>query len=131
MKYSMNSKIRFSEADEDGCLSVPALVSYFQDCATFQAESLGLGYDFLAARGQAWILSSWQIEIERMPRMYEDVQVTTWAYEFRAFFGLRNFTLTDQEGRVCARANSNWVLYDVAQKRPASAAREGLGFIGA
>ena len=119
MKYIYESRIRFSETDSSGALSFPGLINYFQDCATFQSESLGMGYDYLAERGQAWILSSWQIETRRMPRLYEKVSTATWAYAFKAFYGLRNFTLTDSKGEVCAWANSTWVLYDVAQGRPA------------
>ena len=39
MKYSFTSRIRYSEIGEDGCLTLPGLINYFQDCSTFQSEA--------------------------------------------------------------------------------------------
>ena len=55
MKYEFNSRIRYSELDEDGKLSVNGLVNYFQDVSTFQSEKLGVGVEYLKKRRQAWI----------------------------------------------------------------------------
>lgn len=43
MKYSFTSRIRYSEIGEDGCLTLPGLINYFQDCSTFQSEAIGEG----------------------------------------------------------------------------------------
>ena len=118
MKYYLDSKIRFSETDSSGALSLPGLINYFQDCATFQSESLGIGYDYLAKKGQAWVITAWQIVIDRMPRLYENIRAATWAYGFRACFGLRNFTLEDEAGNICVWANSEWVLFDIEKQQP-------------
>ena len=45
MKYTFSSKVRYSEVDENGELSLGSLVNYFQDVSTFQSEHLGLGID--------------------------------------------------------------------------------------
>mgnify|MGYP000603361539 CR=1 FL=1 len=39
MKYSFTSRIRYSEIGEDGNLTLPGLINYFQDCSTFQFGS--------------------------------------------------------------------------------------------
>lgn len=38
--YSFKSKIRYSETDSRGRLSLEALLDYFQDCSAFQSEAL-------------------------------------------------------------------------------------------
>ena len=43
MDYSFNSRVRYSETGEDGRLTLPGVLNYFQDCCTFHAESIGLG----------------------------------------------------------------------------------------
>ena len=43
MKYSFTSRIRYSEIGEDGNLTLPGLINYFQDCSTFQSEAIGEG----------------------------------------------------------------------------------------
>ena len=58
--YEFNSRVRYSEIDHHGTLTLPALINYFQDCSTFQSEDVGLGTEVLKAEKRAWILSYWQ-----------------------------------------------------------------------
>ena len=46
--YTFDSRIRYSEIDRSGRLSIPAVVDYFQDCSAFQSEELGVGVEYLA-----------------------------------------------------------------------------------
>ena len=67
MDYSFNSRVRYSETGEDGRLTLPGVLNYFQDCSTFHAESIGLGGNVLKNRDRAWVLSSWQVVVEEYP----------------------------------------------------------------
>ena len=118
MKYEFNGKIRYSEVGENARLTLNGLVNYFQDTSTFQSEYLKVGIEYLKEHHLAWILSSWQIVIHRLPKLCEQVTVQTWAYEFKGFYGMRNFALLDEQGELTARANSVWVLFDTQQQRP-------------
>ena len=33
--YEFDSRVRYSEVDHHGTMTVPALINYFQDCSTF------------------------------------------------------------------------------------------------
>ena len=116
--YSFDSMIRYSETDKNEKLSVTGLVNYFQDCSSFHSETLHIGTDELAEAHRAWVLSSWQIVIKRMPSILDCVKVSTWPYDFERFFGARNFTLTDKVGEVIACANSLWVFINTDTGRP-------------
>lgn len=130
MKYSFDSRVRYSEVDENGILSMESLIDYFQDCSTFQSEYLGCGLDYLKKQDLAWILASWQIIPVRMPALCEKITAATWPYEFREFFGMRNFLLTDEEGKTCAMANSVWVLLNISSQRPVRPDEEMLRLYG-
>lgn len=41
MKYSFNSRIRYSETGENACLTLPGILNYFQDCSTFTQRQSG------------------------------------------------------------------------------------------
>ena len=41
--YTFDSRVRYSEIDHTGNMTLPALINYFQDCSTFQSEDIGLG----------------------------------------------------------------------------------------
>ena len=116
--YKMNGRVRFSEVGEDGRLTLPHLINYFQDCSTFHSEDLDVGLSYLAEKEIAWVLTSWQIEVKRYPAFGEQVTVGTWPYGFQSFFGYRNFTLESKAGELLAYANSVWVLLDLKKGRP-------------
>lgn len=117
--YTFNSKVRYSETDENGRLSIAAVVDYFQDCSTFHSESLGVGVSYLKDRGLLWVMSAWQIVIDRFPGLCENIEVGTYPYEFKGFMGLRNFFIKDETGNMILRANSVWSLMDLNAGRPA------------
>ena len=118
MAHQITGKIIYSETGSDGVLTTDGLVNYFQDVSTFQSEELGVGIDYMKEQHLAWVLSSWQIVIERYPVLGETVISQTWPYEFHAFFGMRNFALLDGNRKYLAKANSVWTLIDADRQRP-------------
>lgn len=126
MKYKYDSRVRYSEIGPDKNLTLNSIVNYFQDCSTFQSEDIGLGLDNLAQQHHVWILCSWQIVVNRYPRIGEKIAVSTWAYEFKGFYGSRNFTMEDEQGNLLAYANSLWVLMDMDTGRPTKIGEEEI-----
>lgn len=116
--HKLDSRIRYSEVDNECNLTWSALLNYFQDCSVSHSESLNVGVEFLNKSHLAWVLSSWQICCDEMPRLMEDITVSTWPYEMKAFYGFRNFTLNRRNGDRLAYANSVWVLVDTETGRP-------------
>lgn len=115
--YRFESRVRFSETDQDRKLTPGAIIDYFQDCSTFQSEDLGVGFPYLIPRDMTWILVYWQIEIEEYPALGERIQVATLPYEFKGFLGKRNF-LIEKEGQRIVKADSLWSLMDWKTKKP-------------
>lgn len=118
MGYSFEGRIRYSETGENGCLTLPGILDYFQDCCTFHSEFIGQGMETMKKRGLAWVLSSWQVVVNRYPRMGETVRTTTAPYEFRGFLGMRNFTMDTLEGERLAYANTIWSNINFETGRP-------------
>ena len=117
--YTFDSRVRYSEVGVDGNLTIEALIDYFQDCSTFHSEDVGLGVDYFKEFHMVWMLSSWQICVNRYPRLCERIVIGTAPYEFRGFIGCRNFEMKTAEGEVLAYANSIWSLMDVQKMAPA------------
>lgn len=116
--YEFNSRVRYSEIDHHGTLTLPALINYFQDCSTFQSEDVGLGTEVLKAEKRAWILSNWQVIAERYPALGERITIGTFPTEFKGLFGNRNFYIKDERGNMIAKAYSVWVFLDTETGRP-------------
>lgn len=124
--YSFDTRISYSESDENLELTIPALLNFFQDAAIFEAEAGNITMDYLQERHLAWLLGSWQIVIERRPRLNEQVEVVTTPYEFKGFIGYRNFVLKTIEGEILAKAASIWTLVDIQKMKPARPSQEIL-----
>ena len=124
MKYSFAGRIRYSEIDESGRLSLYSLINYFQDCSNFHAEDRNVGLTWTRENHAAWILAGWQIQVRSYPAMGDPVVTSTWAYGFRNCVGYRNYAMETPEGEVIALANSEWVLMDVETGRPIKVSQE-------
>ena len=124
--YQFDSRVRYSETDEEGRLSLTGILNYFQDCSTFQSEDLGMGVRYLTEHGRAWWLTSWQIVIDRYTVLGEKIVISTWPYDFKGIYGYRNFTLQDQEGGYLARAASVWFFFDTVRQKPARITPEDI-----
>lgn len=124
--YSFESRVRYSEIGHQGTMTLPGIVNYFQDCSTFQSEDIGLGVEVLKERKRAWVLSYWQVVVERSPRMGERIKIGTFASGFKGLYGYRNFLIDDEGGSRIAYANSVWVFMDIEKGRPARPSEEDI-----
>lgn len=116
--YTFDSRIRYSETDSEGKLTMASLINYFQDCSTFHSEDVQLGIEYLRQRNLAWVLSSWQIVVERYPDMGENVTIGTQPYDLKGFLGYRNFWMMDEKGSYIAKANTLWSLLNTENGKP-------------
>lgn len=128
--YSFNSRIRYSECGADGYLTIVALLNYFQDCSTFQSEDLGVGVAALHERGTLWVVNSWQIDIMRLPRLCDRVEIYTRPYDCRGFFGKRNFYMKNEDGEYLAKADSLWTYISAKDATPVRIDRDILEAYG-
>lgn len=116
--FEFEARVRYSEIDHRGTMTLPALINYFQDCSTFHSEDVGLGMNRLKQEKKAWVLSYWQIIVERYPELGEKITAGTFATEFKGLYGNRNFYMNDESGQQIACANSIWVFMDLEKGRP-------------
>ena len=111
--YSFDSRIRYSEVDQDCYLTLDKLIDYFQDCTNFHSESVGLGVKATAEAKKCWMILSWAIEINRLPKLTEQVTIVTAPYSFKSCRGGRSFGMKDEAGNWLAKADSQWVYMDI------------------
>ncbi len=128
--YEFESRVRYSEIDHRGTMTLPALINYFQDCSTFHSEAAGVGMERLKKEKKAWVLSYWQIIVKRYPRLCENIITGTFPTGFKGLYGNRNFYMKDGEGKQIACANSIWVFMDLEKARPARPSEEDIAPYG-
>ncbi len=127
--YTFNSKVRYTELNHfKGCMDPSGVINYFQDCSTFQSEELGRGLQYLSENNRVWLLSSWQLQLLKPICLGERIAVSTWPYDFKGFYGYRNFIMKDEKDSVLAAANSIWVYIDTTTGRPLRVPEDRLGY---
>ena len=122
--FCMNRTVSFSETAPDGLLRISDLTDYYQDVCTVQSAERGVGLEALRRRGAGWVVSSWQIIVNRYPALDEKVKVGTAPYEFKGAMGKRNFILESDKGEILSYANSIWTYLDLERMAPARIAPE-------
>lgn len=120
--YEMNAG--YSVMDESLCMTVPAILDCFQDAAIFESENGRINVEYLYSRHIAWILSSWQIVIDRRPRLNERIKIATAPYDFTNYVGFRNFSVWGEDGALIVRAASVWTLIDTEKLCPVRLTQE-------
>ena len=125
IEFAFEGRVRYSECDEAGRLSLFSLTNYLQDCSSFQSVEIGSG---LEGRGLAWVLANWRIEVDRIPAFGEGVRVSTWCYEMTRAHARRNFTI-EAGGSEVVRADSQWFAYDAARGRATRVPEDQLAYL--
>ncbi len=116
--YTFESRVRYSETDASGKLSLGGIIDYFQDCTTFHSEDVGKGIVCLREQHKVWMLTSWQIIIDRYPAFGERITIGTQPYDFKGMMGFRNFIIRNPQGAGMVKANSVWCLLDTVTGKP-------------
>jgi len=119
--YEQKFFIHTYEIDAEGRAQVLALLNFLQDAAAGHASRLGFSVPDLVKRGLTWVLSRYRVTIERYPRFFEEVKVTTWPSGLQGYFALRDFEMSDARGQFLA-ATTSWMLLDLRTKQPVKAA---------
>ena len=64
-----------------------------------------------------WILSRVHVEFVDTPKWKENMTLTTWHKGLNRLFFLRDFILTDKEGRTRVKATTSWLVLNLETRR--------------
>ncbi len=121
--YKADYKVRIADADSRGLLKFPALLQMLQEIATEHAQMLGVDYSSLAAEGLGWALSKIIVNIDELPKWGERVFIETWASARDRIVTYREFVARDKDGRRLFTARSQWLVFDLKERRIARMSR--------
>ena len=116
-KYSQDIIIPCYDTDAQSYLKPSAFMNWAQEAAGIHAVHLGFGYDKLIANNTAWILSRLNIKFIDMPRWREKMTLHTWHKGLNRLFFLRDFVLTDEQGKERVKATTSWLILNLETRR--------------
>lgn len=115
--YKEIFKIRTYDVDINRELKPSALYGYMQEAATIHAELLGLGYEDLNERGMLWVVGRLRYDLERMPKLDEEIEVRTWPAGVDGVCALRRFEFVIK-GEKIGQGLSYWLMLSSQRMRP-------------
>ncbi len=104
--------------DFTGHLTMGMLGNVLLNCAGFHATARGFGIPALNEKHCTWVLSRLAVEMDEMPRQYEEFTVETWIENFYRLFTDRNFAVLDNRGRHLGYARTVWAVIDLESRKP-------------
>ena len=113
IKHIQNFTIPCYSTDAAWRLKPAAFMDLAQEAAGLHAVYLGFGYDDLIKKNTAWILSRVNVKFIDTPLWRDDVTLTTWHKGFNRLFFLRDFVMTDKDGRERIKATTSWLVLDL------------------
>lgn len=113
IKHIQKFTIPCYNTDASWRLKPAAFMDLAQEAAGLHAVYLGFGYDDLIKTNTAWILSRVNVKFIDTPLWREDVTLTTWHKGFNRLFFLRDFVMTDKDGRERVKATTSWLVLNL------------------
>lgn len=88
------------------------------NAAEQHAKARGFGMYDVNADNYTWVLSRLCVEMNEMPLVWDQVNVTTWIDNIYKLFTDRNFSIKSPSGKVYGYARSIWALIDYNSRQP-------------
>lgn len=121
--FTREITVQPSDVSCQGNLKLKNLLDYFQNTAGLAVENIEGNTTDLIARGYAWVLTRYDIEIiSKLPALDEKFLITTFHDPSHGYNTLRVFDVKDLNGNSIAWAKSSWLLLDLANMKPVKAA---------
>lgn len=117
IKYTEKHTIPCYDTDAAWRLKPTSFMNMAQEAAGRHAVYLGFGYDDLIKTNTAWILSRVHVEFVDTPKWRENITLNTWHKGLNRLFFLRDFLLTDDEGKERVKATTSWLVLNLETRR--------------
>ena len=117
IKYTEKHIIPCYDTDASWRLKPTSFMNLAQEAAGRHAVYLGFGYDDLIRSNTAWILSRVHVEFVDAPKWREEVTLNTWHKGLNRLFYLRDFLVTDNEGKARVKATTSWLVLNLETRR--------------
>ena len=110
--YIRQEEVAFGECDRNERVRMAALLGKVASFGGYDYDARGITRQVLIGMGYAFLLSRVSVRIHSLPRYNDILTVQTWENGAKGAHMQRVFQMTDQEGRLCVSARSDWILVD-------------------
>ncbi|MEK6494620.1 acyl-[acyl-carrier-protein] thioesterase [Myroides odoratimimus] len=115
--YTQSFDIDYFDCDINAQLKTVDLCKMIQMASSNHAVLGGISFWDLQEANQSWVVYKFRVEIDRMPKWQERIDITTWIETLDGIRSVRNFEV-HCNGELIASASSMWVIMNTVRRRP-------------
>ncbi|MFE7086597.1 acyl-[acyl-carrier-protein] thioesterase [Sphingobacterium spiritivorum] len=125
--YEKEWEVNFTHCYASGLIKYAEMSNMLQITAGEHAIAAGFGFFEMARNTQAWVLSRIRMEISRLPRWLDKIQIKTWVQEFEGARSIRNFEIY-VKGELYLAATTYWAVINTLKRGSEDLAISTEGF---
>ena len=112
--FTIEKEITTNEADFNLDMKLSSIFLFFQEASSIHSELLGVGKSETLDKNLHWVISRFDVVIDRIPKYNEKVKVKTYPGSNNGLFFFRHYLITDMKDNVLVRGISNWLVIDAS-----------------
>lgn len=113
LTYREAYQVPFYESDVNQNMKLPQLLSLALQISGKHSLKLGVSDDVIFNKyNLVWIITEYDIEIDRLPKYAETIEIETEAIAYNKLFCYRDFRIFGQDGQQIMTIHSTFVLMD-------------------
>ncbi|MGR3741384.1 acyl-[acyl-carrier-protein] thioesterase [Companilactobacillus sp. DQM5] len=114
--YTQRHNVPFFFTNKNSEMSLSSMLNFVLLVSENQLNSLHLDGESMVEKGLGWVVTQYHIDITRMPKVNEEIDISTQAKSYNKFFCYRDFWIKDLEGNELVKINSIFVLIDIKKR---------------
>ena len=116
--FKKEYKINIFDVDSEHKCKFSSLVDFLWDVVISQSDYLGETKEGFVHNQCIWVLLKYDITIYEYPKFRDTITVDTKVLGSKKFYGYRQNTIRNSEGKVIGEAFSTAILIDFEKRRP-------------
>lgn len=116
-EFSRQHEVVYYECDVNGHMTIPTMIRLAIHVSESQSEELNRGADFVHQFGVTWILTNYHIRLTELPRVCEQITITTKAEEYNKYFCYRTFWIRNEADEELVKIQAVFALMKIETRK--------------
>ncbi|NLR09946.1 MULTISPECIES: acyl-[acyl-carrier-protein] thioesterase [unclassified Levilactobacillus] len=119
-EFSEPHRVVYYEVDDTGHLTLAMLINLLVLVSEDQNAALKLTPAYIHSLGVGWVVTQYHLQVNRLPKIGDQVTLKTRATAFNKYFAYREYWLLDAQGEQLVYGEGIWVTMSYATRKIAT-----------
>ncbi len=129
--FSEKHRVTYYEADFTRRMTIAMMLDVIILASEDHSDNLGVGAEFVRQFGVTWVVIQYDVHINRMPVVDENITINTKSKSYNKYFAYREFTIESESGEVLMHMTGLWAAMNYKERKIASIPKETVEPFGA